>query len=123
MARLPSLDDAMKRPATPPQDTNMQTGNRETAQAGNRESAQTGNGAITQAGNDATVPSRTRATRTPARQNKRGVAFWLNPDAFRQLRALTFEEERSVQSLMEEAVDLLFQNRGKHRLARGGQGG
>ncbi|MBV8092288.1 MAG: hypothetical protein JOY71_00125 [Acetobacteraceae bacterium] len=51
-----------------------------------------------------------RSKRTPGRRGKRGVAFWLNPAAF--------EEERSVQSLMEEATDLLFQSRGKHRIAR-----
>jgi hypothetical protein len=56
--------------------------------------------------------------RTKGRQGKRGVAFWLNPAAFKQLALLTVEEDRSVQSLMEEATDLLFANRGKHRLAR-----
>ena len=56
--------------------------------------------------------------RTLARKGKRGVAFWLNPVAFKQLQTIAFEEERSVQSLMEEATDLLFQNRGKHRIAR-----
>ncbi|MBV8521760.1 MAG: hypothetical protein JOY71_06475 [Acetobacteraceae bacterium] len=46
------------------------------------------------------------------------MAFWLNPVAFKQLQTIAFEEERSVQSLMEEATDLLFQSRGKHRIAR-----
>jgi hypothetical protein len=32
------------------------------------------------------------------------------------------EEDRTVQSLMEEAVDMLFQSRGKHRLASNGEG-
>jgi hypothetical protein len=61
---------------------------------------------------------RQEAARTPARQGKRGVAFWLTPEAFKQLRGMTFEEDRSVQSLMEEATDMLFQSRGKHRLAQ-----
>jgi hypothetical protein len=59
--------------------------------------------------------------RTPGRQGKRGVAFWLEPEAFRQLGAMAFEEERSVQSLMEEAVDLMFQSRGKPRIAQRGR--
>lgn len=59
--------------------------------------------------------------RTRARAGKRGVAFWLDPEPFRQLGAIGFDEERSVQSLMEEAVDLLFQSRGKPRIARRGE--
>ena len=60
-------------------------------------------------------------TRTPGRQGKRGVAFWLNPDAFRQLGMCSVEEDRTVQSIMEEALDLFFQSRGKHRLASNGK--
>lgn len=57
-------------------------------------------------------------SRAPGRKGKRGVAFWLSPEAFKQLRGMTFDEDRSMQSLMEEATDLLFQSRGKHRLAQ-----
>jgi hypothetical protein len=46
------------------------------------------------------------------------VAFWIDPDAGRQLRIMGAEEGRTTQSLMEEALDLLFQSRGKYRLAR-----
>ena len=56
--------------------------------------------------------------RSPARAGKRGVAFWLNPLAFKQLGQISLDEDRSVQSLMEEAADMLFQSRGKHRLAQ-----
>ncbi len=69
----------------------------------------------------APLPAIPRA-RTPGRQGKRGVAFWLNPMAFRQLSICSAEEDRTVQSLMEEAVDMLFQSRGKHRLASNGEG-
>jgi hypothetical protein len=45
------------------------------------------------------------------------VAFWINPAAAKQLRVMAAEEDRTTQSLMEEALDLLFANRGKARLA------
>ena len=60
--------------------------------------------------------------RAASREGKRGVAFWLTPEAFRQLELVAFEDRRTVQSLMEEATDMLFANRGKHRLARGDEG-
>jgi hypothetical protein len=55
--------------------------------------------------------------RPASRVGRKGVAFWVDPDAGRQLRILAAEEDRTVQSLMEEALDLLFQNRGRYRLA------
>ncbi len=55
--------------------------------------------------------------RTAARVGKKGIAFWVDPAAAKQLAFITAEEDRTVQSLMEEALDLLFQSRGKHRLA------
>jgi hypothetical protein len=55
-----------------------------------------------------------------SREGKKGVAFWLNPTAAKQLAQIALDEDRSIQSLMEEATDLLFFNRGKYRLARGG---
>jgi hypothetical protein len=71
----------------------------------------------------AAVTGTKNAARSPGRQGKRGVAFWLAPEAFKQLRGIMFDEDRSIQSLMEEATDLLFQNRGKHRLASNGTDG
>jgi hypothetical protein len=55
--------------------------------------------------------------RPPSRVGRKGVAFWVDPDAARQLRILAATEDRTTQSLMEEALDLLFQNRGRYRLA------
>jgi hypothetical protein len=66
----------------------------------------------------APVRKRQESARTPARQGKRGIALWVTPEAFKQLRGIAFEEERSMQSLMEEAIDLLFEAREKPRLAR-----
>jgi hypothetical protein len=56
--------------------------------------------------------------RPPSRAGRKGVAFWVDPAAARQLRMIAAEEDRTTQSLMEEALDLLFQTRGRHRLAR-----
>jgi hypothetical protein len=65
-------------------------------------------------------PAKTTPTergRAPSRVGRKGVAFWVDPDAGRQLRILAAEEDRTVQSLMEEALDLLFRQRGRYRLA------
>jgi hypothetical protein len=68
----------------------------------------------------ATVAPMTKppAVRPPSRVGRKGVAFWIDPVAARQLRIMAAEEDRTTQSLMEEALDLLFQARGRHRLAR-----
>jgi hypothetical protein len=63
---------------------------------------------------DPIIPS---AKRPPSRVGRKGVAFWIPPDAAKQLRLIAAEEDRTTQSLMEEALNLLFQNRGKYRLA------
>jgi hypothetical protein len=69
----------------------------------------------------APVPvAKPEARRAPSRVGRKGVAFWIDPDAARQLRVMAAEEDRTTQSLMEEALDLLFANRGKNRLARTG---
>jgi hypothetical protein len=64
------------------------------------------------------APAPVAQARPPSRAGRKGVAFWVDPDAGRQLRVLAATEDRTVQSLMEEALDLLFQNRGRYRLAR-----
>lgn len=51
------------------------------------------------------------------RAGKSGIAFWVDPDAARQLRVIAAEDGRTIQSLMEEALDDLFRKKGKHRLA------
>jgi hypothetical protein len=97
MARKPSLADALvppRGPAAPPQAP------------------------------VATAPG--PAPRTASRQGKKGIAFWLDPAAWRQLQQLALNEstpeaKQTIQGLMEEAVDLLFRNRGLHRLAGEGR--
>jgi hypothetical protein len=58
------------------------------------------------------------AGRSLSREGKRGVAFWLKPDAFHAVRLLSVQTDRPVQSLMEEATDLLFRAHGVHPIAR-----
>lgn len=53
----------------------------------------------------------------PSRQDKRQVAFFVDAATKRQIARLVLEEESSVQSLMAEAVNLLFQSRGMARIA------
>lgn len=62
--------------------------------------------------------ARKTAKRNPGRKGKRGVAFWLSPEAFRQLSIAAAEEDLTIQAIMEEATDLWFQSVGKHRIAR-----
>lgn len=55
------------------------------------------------------------ARRSPARQGKKAVAFWVDPGASDQLRIASVTQRRSVQQIMEEALDDWFE---KHRLPR-----
>jgi hypothetical protein len=62
------------------------------------------------------------ATRTwrkaATRENRRGVAFYLPPTAFRQLGRLSVDTDRTIQDLMLEAVDDLFRKHSLPRVAR-----
>jgi hypothetical protein len=57
------------------------------------------------------------APRPAAREGKRGVAFWLAPEAYEQLATLGIRRRRKIQALMEEATDLLFREYGLNRIA------
>lgn len=73
---------------------------------------------------DATPPpllSAPAPARTPARQGKKAIAFWVDPIAAKQLRTLALREDRTVQDFMLEALDDLFAKHGMHRLARSGK--
>lgn len=69
-------------------------------------------GAVPHAEAEASKPGKPRS-----RQDKRQVAFFVDAATKRQLARLVLEEESSVQSLMAEAVNLLFQSRGMARIA------
>jgi hypothetical protein len=57
------------------------------------------------------------AGRPAAREGKRGVAFWLAPEAYEQLAMLGIRRRKKLQALMEEATDLLFREHGLNRIA------
>ncbi len=48
----------------------------------------------------------------PGRRGKRLVSCWQEPDTARRLKVLAAEEDTTVQALMTEALNLLFQDRG-----------
>jgi hypothetical protein len=57
-----------------------------------------------------TTPTASRR-QYPTREGKRVVAVFVNKAAWRQLRQIGLDEDRSLQELMREAVDLLFKKR------------
>jgi hypothetical protein len=56
--------------------------------------------------------------RSPARQGKKAVAFWVDPGISTQLRIMSATTGRSVQDLMTEALERLFQAHGIPTLAK-----
>jgi chromosome partitioning protein len=57
------------------------------------------------------------ARRSPARQGKKAVAFWVDPGASDQLRIASINQRRSIQQIMEEALDDWFEKHGLPRLS------
>ena len=55
--------------------------------------------------------------RAPARQGKKAIAFWVEPAASTQVRVAAATMGRTVQDIMEEALDDWFAKHGLHRLA------
>ena len=53
----------------------------------------------------------------PARVGKRFVGAHFHPEVARQLKMLAAEDDRTIQELLEDAVDLLFVKAGKARIA------
>ena len=53
-----------------------------------------------------------------SRIGKRAVTFYLSDDAFRQLGVLSAQTDKSIQLLMTEAVDWVFQTHGLARIAK-----
>lgn len=53
-----------------------------------------------------------------SRVGKKGVTFYLDPEAVKQLRTLGIAEDKTLQALMVEATNLLLKRRGKSRVTR-----
>ena len=64
----------------------------------------------------ATQPA-TGNNKRPDREGRVPLPFWTTAPAKKQLRLLAAEEDTSQQSLMAEALNLLFKNRGKPPIA------
>src|SRR5690242_6111140 len=54
----------------------------------------------------------------PSREGRRLIAGHFDPKVAKQLKLLAAEEETTVQSLLEEALDLLFVKKGKGTIKR-----
>lgn len=66
---------------------------------------------------DAVPEIERKAPLPPSRQGKKQVAFFVDRETKLQLDRLALEEDRNLQGLMLEACNLLFQSRGKARIA------
>jgi hypothetical protein len=70
-----------------------------------------------QAGESA-VPPPQEKQRQQSRIGKRAVTFYVSPEALRQLRVMSAITDKSIQLLMEEALDWQFQQHDMHRIAK-----
>ncbi len=68
--------------------------------------------------NEAPAQAPAVPSRPASRAGKRSVMYWLDPNAFRNLQLLSVDEDRTIQSLMEEAYDLLMRHHGRPRATR-----
>jgi predicted GNAT superfamily acetyltransferase len=59
----------------------------------------------------------TAAPRPSTRGGKRVVSIFVTPATWRQLRLMCLDEQKSLQDLMVEAIDALFERRGLARIA------
>lgn len=63
-------------------------------------------------------PEETRATHSrPSRQGAKHIGGYFDPVVSRQLKAIAVDEDSSVQALLAEALNMLFQSRGKPMIA------
>jgi len=56
-------------------------------------------------------------SKSPGRRGKKTIAGFFDPAASRQLRQIAFEEGSNVQELLREALNDLFDKRGRARIA------
>jgi hypothetical protein len=77
--------------------------------------------ALTEVAKDTPPPSAAHTTHAqkpaPSRTGKKTVAAHFDPAVSRQLRQLALEEDSSMQELLREAINDLFEKKGKPRLA------
>jgi hypothetical protein len=66
------------------------------------------------------APVAATSKRSPGRQGKKAVAFWVDPGASTQLRMAAVSMGRSVQDIMSEALEDWFRKNRLPRLAADG---
>lgn len=54
----------------------------------------------------------------PSRRGKKALIGYFDPSVSKQLKQLALDEDSSVQKLLGEAINLLFEARGKPRIAQ-----
>ena len=54
----------------------------------------------------------------PSRRGKKALIGYFNPSVSKQLKQIALDEDSSVQHLLGEAIDLLFEARGKPMIAQ-----
>jgi hypothetical protein len=64
-----------------------------------------------------TPPETAKAPQKASRRNTKHIGAYFDPVVSRQLRGIALEEDSTVQDLMGEALDMLFQSRGKAPIA------
>lgn len=64
------------------------------------------------------VAEKPPADRPPARRGTKHVGGYFDPAVSRQLRGIALEEDSTVQELLGEALDMLFQTRRRPTIAR-----
>ena len=55
--------------------------------------------------------------RTPARQGKKAISGFFEPEVARQLKVMAAEQDKTVQALLGEGLNLLFEKYGKDAIA------
>ena len=68
---------------------------------------------------DPALESRPRLkAQAPSRRGKKALIGYFDPSVSKQLKLLALEEDSTIQQLLGEALDLLFQARGKPLIAQ-----
>jgi hypothetical protein len=62
-------------------------------------------------------PAETQLHRTPGRRGQKNIAGYFDPAASKQLHQIALDEDTTVQELLREAINDLFEKRGKARIA------
>lgn len=66
-----------------------------------------------------TAPSlRTQARRSASSRKEKHIGGYFDPPVSKQLRLIALEEDSTVQLLLAEAIDMLFQSRRKPTIAK-----